>query len=73
MAKYNTVRFRVDNEQLSRLKSNASEKGFVTLSDYLREISLNENKLLNNIFIKLYELNCSIKRLEDVQNGKTKS
>ncbi len=41
MVRNHCIKFLVDGEQLARLKADASYKGFVTLSAYLRNLAFN--------------------------------
>ena len=40
MQKTHFVRFRVTEEEFNRIEQNAEEKGFKTISDYLRHLAL---------------------------------
>lgn len=57
----------MDRDQLARLKSNASLKGFKTLSAYLRDATLNEDVPINKVLSKLHHIE---QLINDKKNGK---
>lgn len=63
MVSNNCVKFLVDEEQLVRLKQNATLKGHKTLSSYLREVALNKD---DRFVQMIWEIHNQV-----VKNGKT--
>ena len=65
MTKTYTVKFLVNEEQLNRLKHNASAKGYKTLSSYLRDLALNKDIVFEKMLIEIHN--------EVMKNERTKS
>ncbi len=63
MVKNHVVKFLVNHDQLSRLKSNASVKGHKTLSSYLRNIALERDLTFEKMLMEIHR--------EIVRNEKT--
>ena len=65
MVKNNVIKFLVDQEQLVKIKQNASDNGFKTVSDYLRELSLNrDNRGIISIIERLYSIELALKKIQ---------
>ena len=70
MTRIHTLKFLVDKDQAKRIKRDASSKGFISTSAYLRDIALS-GRFLDQVSIRLYRLECLIKVLhDDIKNGK---
>ena len=67
MKKNTRISFRVDKTQHERLKNNAAAKGYVTVSDYLRNISLDKDLYWEKKIHEIHSL------LLDVSNKLNKS
>jgi len=64
MASNHMLRIRVNKEQLDRLKSIALNKGYKTLSSYIRDVSLNRNLVFEKMLMEIHS--------EVVKNGRIK-
>ena len=68
MKKNTRISFRVDRTQHERLKNNATAKGYLTISDYLRNISLDKDlhweKKIYEIHSLLLDISNKIKKNE---------
>ncbi|MFA6461953.1 MAG: hypothetical protein WCV90_06845 [Candidatus Woesearchaeota archaeon] len=58
-----TCRFKVSNEQYSKIKQESTEKGYVKIAPYLRELVLNKNQFLE---FKIIETNQLVKKILEV-------
>ena len=48
------IKFRVNSEQYETLKKNASSKGFVSLSSYLRDLAFNQKFVLEKMLFEVH-------------------
>ena len=62
MRKNHMIKFMVSKEQKEKILNNAKMNGYATISDYLRNLSLN-----NNLIIRIFEI------VEDIQKWKNKN
>ena len=64
MVNNHMIRFRVNKEQMERIRSDALDSGYLTPSAYLRDLALNRN--LVYLEVKVNELSKDMKQLKEV-------
>ncbi|HIH39128.1 TPA: hypothetical protein HA219_00160 [Candidatus Woesearchaeota archaeon] len=55
MSKTRYVQVRVNQDQLERIKNNASAKGYRTISHYARDLMLEKNLFFERKFEEMYQ------------------
>jgi hypothetical protein len=63
MSSNHVIRFRVNKEQLEKIKLEAVNNGYLTTSAYIRDIALNRNTVC--LEFKISELSKEIKELKE--------
>jgi len=64
MVNNHMIRFRVNKEQMEKIRSDALDNGYLTPSAYLRDLALNKNLIC--LEIKVSELSKDMKRIKEV-------
>jgi len=68
MSSNHIIRFRVNKEQLEKIKLEAMNNGYLNTSAYIRDLALNKNAIC--LEFKIGELSKEIKELkEELLNG----
>jgi len=70
MPSNNLVKFLVNQDQLTRLESDASKNGFKTLSQYIRSELFRNKEYQINVMGSLHRIESTLN--EVIQNGRTK-
>ena len=64
MVNNHMIRFRVNKEQMEKIREDAISQGYLTPSAYLRDLALNRN--LVYLEVKVNELSKDMKQLKEV-------
>ena len=54
MSKNKLIKFYVSSEQAEIIRKTASQEGYKTISEFLRDLSLNKNNLFRERFFEMY-------------------